>query len=141
MNLLDPVLRTSNSGSVLAVIKSFLHLTNSMPELRPMVYDRVKPPILTLIAGGGPEQVYVLLKHVKYLCEANPGMFDPEYRQLYVRYNEPTSIKYLKLSILPKLASGDTAVDIITELCEYVSENDVRMAKVRTLETLNTRYR
>ncbi|GMH56350.1 hypothetical protein TL16_g02114 [Triparma laevis f. inornata] len=130
MNLLDPVLRTSNSGSVLAVIKSFLHLTNTMEELRPMVYERVKPPILTLIAGGGPEQIYVLLKHVKYLCEANPGMFDNEYRQLYVRYNEPTSIKYLKLSILPKLASADTAVDIITELCEYVSENDIRMAKL-----------
>lgn len=37
MNLLDPVLRTSNSGVVLATIKCFLHLTTAIPELQPQV--------------------------------------------------------------------------------------------------------
>eukprot|EP00953_Heterococcus_sp_UTEX-ZZ885_P037111 19094-Heterococcus_DN1.PRE.3 len=34
MNLLDPVLRTSNSGVVLAVVKCFLHITESMPDIQ-----------------------------------------------------------------------------------------------------------
>jgi len=37
MNLLDPVLRTSNSGVVLATIKCFLHLTTAIPDLQPQV--------------------------------------------------------------------------------------------------------
>lgn len=41
MNLLDPVLRTSNSGVVLATIKCFLHLTTAIPDLQPQVTDCV----------------------------------------------------------------------------------------------------
>ena len=37
MNLLDPVLRTSNSGAVLATIKCFLHLTDSIPAIQKQV--------------------------------------------------------------------------------------------------------
>ena len=37
MNLLDPVLRTSNSGVVLAAIKCFVRLTYGMPDLQPQV--------------------------------------------------------------------------------------------------------
>ncbi len=50
MNLLDPVLRTANSGAVLATFKCFITLTNSMPELHPQIYARAKPPILTLVS-------------------------------------------------------------------------------------------
>ena len=53
-----------------------------------MVYERVKPPMLTLIASGSPEIVHCLLHHVHHLCRAKPGVFDDSYRQLYVRYNE-----------------------------------------------------
>src|SRR5690606_25694834 len=49
MNLLDPVLRTANSGSVLATIKCFLKLTAAMPDLQEQIYQRAKPPILTLV--------------------------------------------------------------------------------------------
>lgn len=34
MNLIDPVLRTSNSGAVLAAINCFLLLTKNMPDMR-----------------------------------------------------------------------------------------------------------
>ena len=40
MNLLDPVLRTANSGAVLATFKCFTALTAQMPDLQPQIYQR-----------------------------------------------------------------------------------------------------
>lgn len=40
MNLLDPVLRTANSGAVLATFKCFTTLTAQMPDLQPQIYHR-----------------------------------------------------------------------------------------------------
>ena len=42
MNVLDPVLRTSNSGVVLAAVKAFVRLTEPLPELHEQVYERLK---------------------------------------------------------------------------------------------------
>jgi vesicle coat complex subunit len=130
MNLLDPVLRTSNSGSVLATIKCFFYLTKDIEGVRKQVYERIKPPLLTLIAGGIPELIYILLKHVNFLVNEEPGCFDDEYRQFYVRYNDPSHIKYMKVQILPKLANETNALDLLWELGEYVSDVDTRLGKM-----------
>jgi vesicle coat complex subunit len=59
MNLLDAVLRTANSGAVLGTIKCFMKMTESLEDLRPQIWARAKPPLLTLLAGGNPELQYV----------------------------------------------------------------------------------
>jgi hypothetical protein len=59
-----------------------------------------------------------------------PGVFDDEYRQFYVRYNEPTHVKYLKIEILAKLANPDTAPDIVSELAECVADQNVKMSRL-----------
>ncbi|CAN0304758.1 unnamed protein product, partial [Phaeothamnion confervicola] len=112
MNLLDPVLRTSNSGAVLAACKCFLHLSAGMPDLQPQVFERMKAPLLTLMAGGGPELVFCVLKHVEALVHRCPGVFDDEYRQFYMRYNEPTHVKYGKVDILSLLASPQNLQEV-----------------------------
>lgn len=67
MNLLDPLLRTANSGAVLATVKCFVRLTANMPELHQQVFARAKPPMLTLINGVHPEGQYAMLKHLQVL--------------------------------------------------------------------------
>jgi vesicle coat complex subunit len=129
MNLLDPVLRTSNSGVVLSTIKCFLHLTNAVPDLQPQVYVRVKAPLLTLMAGGNPEVEYCILKHLEAMVHRAPGVFDDEYRQLYVRYNEPTFVKYEKIGILALIANDDTVGDITSELAEYATDIDQEVSR------------
>eukprot|EP00624_Nannochloropsis_granulata_P006951 evm.model.NODE_5579_length_11332_cov_19.341246.5 len=129
MNLLDPVLRTSNSGVVLSTIKCFLHLTTAVPDLQPQVYLRVKAPLLTLMAGGNPEVEYCILKHLEAMVHRAPGVFDDEYRQLYVRYNEPTFVKYEKIGILALIASNDTVADIMSELAEYATDVDQEVSR------------
>jgi AP-4 complex subunit beta-1 len=131
MNLLDPVLRTANSGSVLAALKCFFHLTQSMPEMHAQIVQRSKPPILTLITGAHAEIQYMTLKHLQSILHQAfaQGIFDDEYRQFFVRYNEPPHVKHLKVDLLPFIASSTNARDIASELNEYVTDVDSELSR------------
>ena len=95
MNMLDPVLRTSNSGVVLATIKVFIQLTRHMSHLHTQLYERLKAPILTLLAAGSPELVFCLLKHTELLIHRCQGIFDEDYKQFYTKFSEPSHVKYV----------------------------------------------
>ena len=129
MNLLDPVLRTTNSGVVLTTIKVFIHLTTNLPHVHQQLYERIKAPVLTLLAGGSPELVYCLLKHTELLVHRCPGIFDDDYKQFYTKFNEPLHVKYLKISLLAQLTNVNNRTDILEELSVYVSEVDVELAR------------
>lgn len=132
MNLLDPLLRTANSGAVLSTVKCFIQLTKELlPELHNQIYTRAKPPLLTLITGAHSEGQYMILKHLLIMLHepACQGVFDDEYRQFFVRYNEPSHVKHLKVDLLPLLTNESNARDIATELGEYVTDVDAELAK------------
>lgn len=131
MNLLDPVLRTASSAAVISTFKCFMKFSSSNPELQPQIFSRSKPPILTLITGGNPEIQYAILKHLQIMLQrkAAKRVFDDEYRQFYVRYNEPPYVKHLKVDVLPLLAYESNARDIATELSEYVTDVDAELSK------------
>ena len=134
MNLLDPVLRTSNSGAILATIRAFLSLaeqfTDDMEGMKRQVINRVKAPLVTLVASGSAELMYCLLKNVEALVDLCPAIFDDEYRQFYIRFHEPTHIKHLKLTILAKMANPDNAPDIVAELAELATHTDVKLGRL-----------
>eukprot|EP00970_Alexandrium_tamarense_P018403 scaffold13335_cov174-Alexandrium_tamarense.AAC.3 len=145
MNLLDPVLRTANAGAVVATIRAFLSIADavgkrpeddrdpdspSVDDLKRQVVVRIKAPLVTLVASGSNELTYVLLKYVDQLIDLCPGIFDDEYRQFYVRYNDPTHIKHSKVRILAKLANPETAPDIVAELGELVANVDDTMGRI-----------
>ncbi|MGK3757278.1 MAG: AP-4 complex subunit beta-1 [Bacillariaceae sp.] len=137
MNLLDPVLRTSSSAAVLATVKAFLSMVDSIgstateiQEIKEQIVSRVKAPLITLVASGSNEGCYVMLKQVEQLVELCPRLFDDEYRQFYIRFNEPTHVKYLKVKILPLLANPDTAPDIVAELAEIVNDNNMQLSRL-----------
>jgi len=134
MNLLDPVLRTSGSAAVMATMRAFLSLAEQLGDdsgaMKRQIVARVKAPLVTQISSGSSEMMYTLLKHVEALADMCPGVFDDEYRQFYVRYNEPTYVKYLKINVLPLLANPDTAPDIVAELAECVSDPNIKMSRL-----------
>eukprot|EP01084_Bolivina_argentea_P128372 226934_1 len=127
MNLLDPVLRTNNSGVVLSAMKCFLHLTRHSPSLQDQVYERLKAPLLTLMAGGSTEIVHCILAHLDILIPRCPGLYDEDFRLFYVRDNEPQDIKNIKIKILSMLANPSNFSEIISELSEYVGDIDTGM--------------
>ena len=135
MNLLDPVLRTSNSSAVLATVRAFLSIIDQVAEedkeeIKQQVISRIKAPLITLVASGSSELQFVLLKQVEQLVNLSPGSFDDEFRQFYIRYHEPAHVKYLKVEILPCLANPDTAPDIVAELGEMVNDSDVTLCRL-----------
>jgi len=136
MNLLDPVLRSSSSATVLATVRAFLSMVDTIgstpeevKEIKEQIIARVKAPLVTLVASGSNETCFVLLKQVEALIELCPGSFDDEYRQFYTRFSEPTHVKYLKVKILPLLANPDTAPDIVAELAEIVNNNNTHLSR------------
>mmetsp|Transcript_14975 Transcript_14975/g.19431 ORF Transcript_14975/g.19431 Transcript_14975/m.19431 type:complete len:829 (+) Transcript_14975:21-2507(+) len=129
MNLLDPVLRTSNSAVVLATIKVFLHLTKNLPTIQAQLFERLKNPVLTLLASGSFEIVYCVLKHIDLLVFKCPGIFDNDYKQFYIKFDEPLHIKYLKIDLLAQLNNSQNMVDILEELAVYVAEVDQELSR------------
>lgn len=147
MNVLDPVLRTSNSGVVLEAIGCFVRLTEHLPDLHGQVYDRVKAPLLTLMAGGGAagghELLYCLLKHAELLVSRSRDSFASEYRNFYIRYDEPSPVKHSKVALLAGLATEVSADSILAELKEYAGDVEPALAKaaIGAIGTIASRLR
>lgn len=137
MNLLDPLLRTSNAGAFLAVVFAFISLAEHLGRandnaqaIRVRIVHRVRAPLVTLVTGGSHELAYALLRHVDALIELCPGTFDEEYRQFFVRWNEPGPVRHLKIVLLGKLANPSNAPDIVAELSECASDVDVTLGRL-----------
>lgn len=129
MNLLEDRLQHANGAVVLATTKLFLHLTLSMADVHQQVYERIKAPLLTLVSSGSPEQSYAVLSHLHLLVMRAPILFSSDYKHFYCQYNEPSYVKKLKLDMLTAVANESNTYDIVTELCEYVANVDVPIAR------------
>ncbi|KAI3992550.1 hypothetical protein MKX01_022641 [Papaver californicum] len=129
MNLLEDRLQHANGAVVLATTKLFLHLTLSMADVHQQVYERIKAPLLTLVSSGSPEQSYAVLSHLHLLVMRAPILFSSDYKHFYCQYNEPSYVKKLKLDMLTAVANESNTFDIVTELCEYVANVDVPIAR------------
>ncbi|KAG7037586.1 Beta-adaptin-like protein A [Cucurbita argyrosperma subsp. argyrosperma] len=129
MNLLEDRLQHANGAVVLATTKVFLHLTLSMTDVHQQVYERIKAPLLTLVSSGSPEQSYAVLSHLHLLVMRAPFIFSSDYKHFYCQYNEPSYVKKLKLEMLTAVANESNTYEIVTELCEYVANVDIPIAR------------
>ncbi|KAK4422287.1 Beta-adaptin-like protein A [Sesamum alatum] len=129
MNLLEDRLQHANGAVVLSTIKVFLHMTLSMTDVHQQVYERIKAPLLTLVSSGSPEQSYAVLSHLHLLVMRAPFIFSSDYKHFYCQYNEPFYVKKLKLEMLTAVANESNTYEIVTELCEYVANVDIPMAR------------
>lgn len=130
MNTLEQCLRVSNSAVVLGTAKCFFHLTARMDQgIQEQVFERMRQPLLTLMAGGSHELNFCVLHHILLMVTRPSPVFNRDYRQFYNRYNEPTHVKYVKIEILSGVADASNVADIITELSEYVTDVDQELAR------------
>lgn len=129
MNLLEDRLQHANSAVVLATIKVFLHVTLSMTDVHQQVFERIKAPLLTLVSTGSPELSYAVLSHLHLLVMRAPMLFSSDYKHFYCQYSEPFYVKKLKLEMLTAIANEDNTFEIVTELCEYVGNVDIPIAR------------
>lgn len=140
MNLIEPFLRYHNTAVVLATTKTYLAFTENMPQVKQQVYNRLKQPLLTLMANPSYEVAYTVLCHVKLMMRSDNKAFVDEYRQFFCRYTEPSCIHHQKIQILPLLATEANYKDILNELKEYVPGTPEPTAReaIRAIANLGT---
>jgi len=116
MNTLEQCLRVSNSAVVMATAKCFFNLTQTrgMEQIQDQVFERMRQPLLTLMAGGSHEINYCVLHHILLLVGKKPHIFSRDYRQI---------------DIMALVADGANVADIVTELSEYVTDVDQELAR------------
>ena len=72
----------------------------------------------------------MVLSHIKLLVLRGGNVFfENEYKQFFVKYDEPSYIKNIKLEILGHIASENNIQEIVNELCEYVTDVNADIAK------------
>lgn len=129
MNILEERLKHSNAAVVLATTKVFLNLTQDFPTVRQQVYARLRTPLVTLVHGGTVEQGYATLKHIALLVSRAPAVFAEEHKSFFLRFNEPTYVKLVKLDILTAIATARNVAEIAEEVSEYITDVDVAVSR------------
>ena len=142
MNLLEDRFKHASSSVVLGAIKVFLHLTDGEAELSKQVYLRMQAPLITLMTSSETtesyEVSYNVLSHIHLLVLRGANfVFESEYKQFFVKYDEPSYIKNLKLEILAQVASTGNIQEIVNELSEYVTDVNAEIAK-RSIKCFGT---
>mmetsp|Transcript_91156 Transcript_91156/g.162290 ORF Transcript_91156/g.162290 Transcript_91156/m.162290 type:complete len:844 (+) Transcript_91156:250-2781(+) len=132
MNILDGLLKQSSSAVVMSITKVFVDLTSTRPELQFEVLQRLKGPLLTLMAAANPELAYTVLVHIQALCTRGQRVvevFSADFKQFFCRYNEPSYIKQVKIDILTMIADVNSAETVVLELSEYVTDVDAEISR------------
>jgi AP-4 complex subunit beta-1 len=131
MNLLDDRLQIANSAVVMSIANLFLRITENIPKVHLKVYSRLRDPLLLLLATAPPELAYPLLHHMKLMASRVPIAFSGSFRDFYIKHNEPSYIKHLRLEILAILANEQNVKEIMDELSYYISLGDNEASTAR----------
>ena len=76
------------------------------------------------------EVSFNVLSHIHLLVvKGASAVFEAEYKHFFVKYDEPSYIKNLKLEILAHIASPNNIQEIVNELSEYVTDVNAEIAK------------
>ena len=110
MNLLEDRFKHASSSVVLGAVKVFLHLTKEDETLSRQVYERLQAPLITLMTSSETtesyEVSYNVLSHIHLLViRGANAVFESEYKHFFIKYDEPSYIKNLKLEILAHITS------------------------------------
>jgi AP-4 complex subunit beta-1 len=143
LNLLDEKLKNANTAIVLAVVKLFLKLTESMPHIYSQVFGRVKPSLITLMEGSDSHEIsYSVLVHIlalvqklRNLTEGADVLFGApgDHKPFLCLYNEPLYLRCAKVKVLRDIAVTVNIREVIAELREQASSGDPSLSKLALL--------
>jgi vesicle coat complex subunit len=121
MNLLEDRFKHASTSVVLGAVKVFMNLTKGDSKLRRQVYERLQAPLITLMTSSETTESYEIsynvLSHIFLLIQQGAQeVFETEYKHFFVKYDEPSYIKHIKLDILAAVASESNLQEINSEL-------------------------
>ena len=129
LNVLEDRMQHANTAIVLAAARVFLNITLSLPAVHQQVLERIRPPLLTLMSSRDSEAIYVVLCHLHSLVRHTPELFAGDYKNFFCKFSDTACVKLLKVDLLMRIAGGANAYNIVTELCEYVSDLNASVSR------------
>jgi vesicle coat complex subunit len=76
------------------------------------VYERIKAPLLTLIASACPEIAFAVVGHLRLLVRRAPVLFATSHKSFFCRFSDPPYIKQLKLEMLTAVADSNNVYEV-----------------------------
>ncbi|XP_053385509.1 AP-3 complex subunit beta-2-like isoform X2 [Mercenaria mercenaria] len=116
-----PLLNSRNAAVVMAVAQLYHHCAPKSEV------STVARSLIRLLRSHSEVQ-YVVLSNIATMSLKQKGMFEPFLKSFYVRSNDATHIKLLKLEILTSLATETNIATILRELQTYVTSSDKEFA-------------
>ncbi|XP_006812091.1 AP-3 complex subunit beta-2-like [Saccoglossus kowalevskii] len=112
-----PLLQSRNAAVVMAVAQLYHHIA---PKSEVGI---VAKPLVRLLRSHREVQS-IVLSNIATMSAKRRGMFEPFLKSFFVRANDPTHIRLLKLEILTNLASETSISTILREFQTYVTSAD-----------------
>ncbi|CAH1796712.1 unnamed protein product [Owenia fusiformis] len=116
-----PLLNSRNGSVVMAVAQLYHHCA-------PKGEVGLVAKALVRLLRSNKEVQYVVLSNIATMSLKRKGMFEPLLKSFYVRSNDPTHVKLLKLEILTNLATETSISTILREFQTYVTSSDKEFA-------------
>jgi len=136
MNNIADLLKGSSCCVILATVKIFIKYFDYESAIVEQVMQKIKGPLLTLLANAEQESRYVVVSHLKNLIDRGAApFFEDSYKSFYCLADDPHYIQEIKLDILVKLGNEKNVVEILNELAEYANDIDVYLSK-KAISTL-----
>ncbi|XP_022172802.1 AP-3 complex subunit beta-1 [Myzus persicae] len=112
-----PLFQSRNAAVVMSVAQLYHHLA-------PKSEVNVIAKALIRLLRSHREVQSVVLNSIASISIARKSMFEPYLKSFFVRSNDPTHIKLLKLDILTNLANETSISTILREVQTYISSTD-----------------
>lgn len=112
-----PLLQSRNASVVMAVSQLYHHVA-------PRQEVQIVAKALIRLLRSHKEVQSVVLTCIASMSTKRKAIFEPQIKSFFVRTNDPTHIKLLKLEILTNLASAGTISLILREFQTYISSSD-----------------
>ncbi|XP_071846020.1 AP-3 complex subunit beta-2-like isoform X2 [Apostichopus japonicus] len=112
-----PLLQSRNAAVVMAVGQLYHHIA-------PRNEVGLVAKAMVRLLRSHREVQWVVLSNVATMSAKRRGMFEPFLKSFFVRNNDPTHIRLLKLEILTNIASETSISTILKEFQTYVTSSD-----------------
>jgi vesicle coat complex subunit len=144
LNLLDPLLKSSNASVVLSVSNLFLRFSRNFRDIHLAVYPRLKDPLVTIASGANNETTFVVLSHLLMLAQRQPAVVSDLQRKFYLKASDPSYLKSVKIQLLQAISKVSHILqlqELISELAEYAHDPNPSIAHLAVQAMTRTIYR
>ena len=131
MNLCDFTLTHTSISVIVTALGYFVNLTQNMPHLRGVVFQRTKPVLLSTLGGEQHELIYSVLRYIEenFLKDFKQDL-QMHHKNFFCRHDEPIFVKTQRLKTLPQLICSENVEDILDELTMNCKDRDLDVSQI-----------